>query len=63
MYTSANKYSYKIYTREVWFCTETVKILHTQLNFNKKSTQITDINAVLMFLLSKNSRHLRTFSV
>ena len=50
MYTSANKYSYKIYTREVWFCTETVKILHTQLNFNKKYTQITDINAFTLFL-------------
>jgi len=40
-----------------------LKILHTQLNFNKKSTQITDINALTLFLFSKNSRNLRTFSV
>ena len=27
-----------------------IKILHTQLNFNKKSTQITNINAFTLFL-------------
>ena len=34
----------------MWFCTETVKILHTQLNL-KKITNIPDINAGTLFLL------------
>ena len=42
--------NYKIYTHQVWFGAETVNILHTQLNFNKKSTNITDINAFTLFL-------------
>ena len=37
--------------QQVWFCTEIVKILHTQLNSYKKSTKITDINAFTLFLL------------
>ena len=42
----------------MWFCTETIKILHTQLNSNKKTTKITDINAFTLLLFSKNSRNL-----
>ena len=54
---------YNVYTRQVWFCTETVKIVHAQLNSNKKATKITDINEFTLFILVKNSRNLRTFSV
>ena len=43
-------YNYMLYTQQVWFCTETVEILHTQLNSNKKATRITDINAFTLFL-------------
>ena len=31
-----NAYKYKFYTHEVWFDSETVEILHIQLNFNFK---------------------------
>ena len=34
----------------MWFCTETVKILHTQLNSNKKASKINDICAFSLFL-------------
>ena len=33
------------------FCTETVKILRTQLYSNKKTTKIADMNASTLFLL------------
>ena len=50
----------KIYTRQVWFCTETVKNLHTQLRSNKKATNLMHLRC---FFLSKNSRNVRTLSV
>ena len=28
-----------------------IKIVHTQLNYNKKATKITDVNAFMLFLL------------
>ena len=43
--------NYKIYTHQVWFCTETVKILHTRLNFNKTTTKINDLCAFSLFLI------------
>ena len=41
-----------IYTHQVWSCTETVKILHTELNSNKKATKITDINPFTAYAVS-----------
>ena len=43
----------KIYTHQVWFCTETVKILHTQLNSNKRATKITDLSMHLRCFFSR----------
>ena len=37
-------------THHGWFCTETVKIVHAQLNSNKKTSKITDVNAFTLFL-------------
>ena len=42
--------NFKIYTHQVWFCTETVKILCTKLISSKKSTKITEIYAFALFL-------------
>ena len=37
----------------MWFCTETVKIFHTELNSNKEATKITDFNAFILFLFEQ----------
>ena len=42
-----------IYTHQVWFYTEKVKLLHRLLNFNKQITQITDINYNIIYPVSE----------
>ena len=42
---------------------ENCKMLHTQLNSNKKSIKITDFNAFTLFFFRKNRRNLSTFNV
>ena len=51
---------FKIFAHQVWFYTETFETLHAQLISNKMLLIFMDLR---YFIMSKNSRNLRTFSV